>query len=64
VCQVFHNADAYLSAFHVLHPAGVDGAVKKSAAFVIVNVVPDIREPLSSGIAFQKDFLGLNLTQE
>ncbi len=31
-CQVFHNADAYLSAFHVLHHAGVGGAVKKTAA--------------------------------
>ena len=40
--QVFHNADAYFSVFHILHHAGIGRAVKEPAAFVIVNVVPDI----------------------
>ena len=40
--HIFHNAHADFAVFHVLYHAGVDRTVKKSAAFVIVNVVPDI----------------------
>ncbi len=39
---VFHNADTDFAVFHVLYHAGVSGTVKKSAAFVVVNVVSDI----------------------
>ena len=39
---VFHNADTDFAVFHVLYHAGVGGTVKKSAAVVIINVVPDI----------------------
>ena len=37
----------------------VGRTVKKSAAFIIVDVVPDIRQPLPSGVVLQKDFLVL-----
>ena len=37
-----HNADADFPVFHIVHHAGVGRTVKKSAAFVIVDVVPDI----------------------
>jgi hypothetical protein len=40
--EVFHNADTDFPVFHIVHHAGVGGTVKKSAAFVIVDVVPDI----------------------
>ena len=40
--KVFHNADTDFPVFHIVHHAGVGGTVKKSAAFVIVDVVPDI----------------------
>lgn len=40
--KVFHNADTDFSVFHIVHHAGVGGTVKKPAAFVVVNVVPDI----------------------
>lgn len=40
--SVFHNAHANFAVFHVLYRARVDGTVKKSDAFVIVNVVSDI----------------------
>ena len=40
--QVFHNADTDFSVFYIVHHAGIGRTVKKSAAFVIVNVVPDI----------------------
>ncbi len=40
--HIFHNAHADFAVFHVLNHAGVGRTVKKSAAFVIVNVVPDI----------------------
>ena len=41
-CQVFHNADTDFPVLYIVHHAGVGRTVKKSAAFVIVNVVPDI----------------------
>ena len=40
--KVFHNADTDFPVFHIVHHAGVGGTVKKPAAFVIVDVVPDI----------------------
>ena len=40
--QSFRNARADFAVFHVLCHAGVGRTVKKPAAFVIVNVVPDI----------------------
>ena len=40
--EVFHNADTDFPVFHIVHHAGVGGTVKKPAAFVIVDVVPDI----------------------
>ncbi len=39
------------------HKRKQSGAVKESAAFVIVDIVPDIRQLLLSGIAFQKRLL-------
>lgn len=36
------SAENFHCVFHILYHAGVGGTVKKSAAFVIVNVVPDI----------------------
>ena len=42
--KVFHNADTDFPVFHIVHHAGVCGTVKKPAAFVIVDVVPDIRQ--------------------
>ena len=42
--QVFHNAHADFAVFHILYHAGIGGAVKKSAAFVIVDIVPGIRQ--------------------
>ena len=55
--QVFHNAHADFAAFHIFNHAGVGGTVKKPAAFIVVNVVPDIGKPLPSGVVLQKDFL-------
>ena len=40
--KVFHNADTDFPVFHIVHHAGVGGTVKKPAAFVIIDVVPDI----------------------
>ena len=40
--KVFHNADTDLPVFHIVHHAGIGRTVKKPAAFVIVDVVPDI----------------------
>ena len=40
--HVFHNAHADFAVFHVLYHAGVSGTVKKSAAFIVVDIVPDI----------------------
>ena len=40
--KVFHNADTDFPVFHIVHHAGVGRTVKKPAAFVIVDVVPDI----------------------
>jgi hypothetical protein len=40
--QVFHNADTDFPVFYIVHHAGIGGTVKKPAAFVIVDVVPDI----------------------
>ena len=40
--KIFHNADTDFAVFHIVHHAGVGRTVKKSAAFVIVDVVPDI----------------------
>ena len=57
--KVFHNADTDFPVFHIVHHAGVGGTVKKSAAFVIVDVVPDIGQVLPSGIVLQKYFLVL-----
>ena len=57
--KVFHNANADFPVFNVLHHAGVGRTVKKSAAFIVVDVVPDIRQPLPSGVVLQKDFLVL-----
>ena len=42
--HVFHNTHADFTVFYVLYHAGVGGAVEKSAAFIVVNVVPDIRQ--------------------
>ena len=42
--HVFHNTHADFAVFYVLYHAGVGGTVEKSAAFVIINVVPDIRQ--------------------
>ena len=57
--KVFHNADTDFPVFHIVHHAGVGGTVKKPAAFVIVDVVPDIGQVLPSGIVLQKYFLVL-----
>ena len=40
--KVFHNADADFPVFYIVHHAGVGRTVKKSAAFIVVDVVPDI----------------------
>lgn len=42
--QVFHNADTDFPVFYIVHHAGIGGTVKKPAAFVIVDIVPDIRQ--------------------
>ena len=55
--KVFHNADTDFPVFHIVHHARGGGTVKKSTAFVIVDVVPDIGQALSSGILLQKYFL-------
>src|SRR5699024_9627462 len=55
----FNNANADFTVFNVLHHAGVGRTVKKSAAFIVVDVVPDIRQPLPSCVVLQKDFLVL-----
>ena len=47
----------------IVHHAGVGRTVKKSAAFIVVDVVPDIRQPLPSGIVLQKDFLRRDLSR-
>lgn len=42
------------ASFHYLN---IPGAVKKPAAFVIFDIVPDIHQLLLSGIPFQKCLL-------
>src|SRR5699024_2211873 len=61
--KVFHNANADFPVFNVLHHAGVGRTVKKSAAFIVVDVVPDIRQPLPSGVVLQKDLLERDLSR-
>ena len=53
----YRKSQPFTPVFHIVHHAGVGRAVKKSAAFIIVDVVPDIGEVLPSGVVLQKDIL-------
>lgn len=51
-CHVFHNDNADFAAFHIVHHSHIGGAVKESAAFVVVDIVADIRQLFLSCVSF------------
>ena len=43
-CHVFHNDNADFSAFHIVHHSHIGRAVKESAAFIVVDIMADVRQ--------------------
>ena len=50
--HVFHNDDTDFAAFHIVHHSHIGGAVKEPAAFVVVDIVADVRQLFLSCVAF------------
>ena len=51
--HVFHNANADFAALHIFHHLNVTRTVKEAAAFVIINIMLDVAEPVCFGVGFK-----------